>query len=174
MIELLTRRRSARIFEKRPLTPGEIDTLLTAALLAPSSRDLRPWEFIVVTNPASLKTLSMAKEHGSSFVNGAPCAIAVIADPERCDVWIEDASIASILIQLAAESMGLGSCWVQIRERFTKEGEPADAYVRRTLDIPDRYRVLSLIAVGHPARERKAHDVNKLPFHKIHRERYGG
>ena len=57
--------------------------------------------------------------HGASFLGDAALAIVVTADPLASDVWIEDASIASLMIQLQAEDMGLGSCWIQIRERYT-------------------------------------------------------
>ena len=51
-------------------------------------------------------------------------AVVVMADPLASDVWIEDASIASIMIQLQAE-IGVGSCWIQVRERFTATGMPS-------------------------------------------------
>ena len=83
-----------------------------------------------------LEKLSHCKAQASQFIADAPLAIVVTADPLVSDVWIEDASIASIIIQLQAEDMGLGSCWVQVRERFTASGMPSDEYVREVLDIP--------------------------------------
>ena len=67
-------------------------------------------------------------------------AIVVMADPLASDVWIEDAAIASIMIQLQAEDLGLGSCWVQVRERFTATGMPSDEFVHGILDIPCSFR----------------------------------
>ena len=71
------------------------------------------------------------------------------ADPLASDVWIEDAAIASIMIQLQAEDLGLGSCWIQVRERFTSTGMPSGEYVYTLLDIPLQLQVVSIIAVGH-------------------------
>jgi septum formation protein len=59
---------------------------------------------------------------GAAFLADAAMAVVVMADPLASDVWIEDASIASIMIQLQAEDLGLGSCWIQVRERFTATG----------------------------------------------------
>ena len=99
-------------------------------------------------------------------------AIVVLADPLASDVWIEDASIASILIQLQAEDLGLGSCWIQVRERYTATGMPADEYIHGVLDIPLQLQVLSIIAVGHKGMERKPFDESKLLWEKVHLNKY--
>ena len=112
--------------------------------------------------------------HGAQLIAGAPLAIVVLADPLLSDVWIEDASIASILIQLQAEDMGLGSCWVQVRERFTSSGMPADEFVREALDIPLQLQVLSIIAIGHKGMERKPFDEDHLQWEKVHINKFGG
>ena len=99
-------------------------------------------------------------------------AIVVTADPLASDVWIEDASIASIMIQLQAEDLGLGSCWVQVRERYTATGMPSDEFVRGVLDIP--LQVLSVIAIGHKGMERKPFNEDHLQWEKIHINKFGG
>lgn len=104
----------------------------------------------------------------------AALAVVVLADPLASDVWIEDASIASIYIQLQAEDLGLGSCWIQVRERFTSDDVPADEYVREVLDIPLQLQVLSIIAIGHKGMERKPFDEKHLQWEKIHINKYGG
>lgn len=104
----------------------------------------------------------------------AALAVVVLADPLASDVWIEDASIASIYIQLQAEDLGLGSCWIQVRERFTSDDVSADEYVREVLDIPLQLQVLSIIAIGHKGMERKPFDEKHLQWEKIHINKYGG
>ncbi|MDP4182955.1 MAG: nitroreductase family protein, partial [Bacillota bacterium] len=118
MIELLKSRRSIRKFQNKQIEKDKIDTILKSALLSPSSRGRRPWEFIAVTDKDILQKLSNCRQRSSSFLAGAPLGIVVIADHEACDVWTEDSSIAAIIIQLTAQSLGLGSCWIQVRERF--------------------------------------------------------
>lgn len=116
-MSLIQKRRSIRRFLAKQVEPEKMDLLAEAALRSPSSRGLRPWEFIFVTDRSLLEKLSRAKSYGSSHLKNAPLAIVVCADPAKCDVWIEDSSIASTFIQLAAESLGLGNCWIQIREK---------------------------------------------------------
>lgn len=121
-----------------------------------------------------LKALSVSKEHGASLLEGAAMAVVVIADTGKTDVWIEDCSIATIIMQLAAEDMGLGTCWVQIRRRSDAGGNSAEDNVRAILGIPSNYAVLSIVAVGHKAREAKPFDEEKMQWNKIHIGSFGG
>jgi len=173
VMSLIQKRRSIRKFLDKPIEAEKIDLLIEAALRAPSSRDLNPWEFVVVTNRELLAKLSKAKQHGSAFLKNAPLGICVCADPERCDVWVEDASIASIFIHLAAESLGLGSCWIQIRERMHDEKKSSRDYVSELLHIPAKMQVESIIAVGYPAEKLPPHEKEELLFEKAHRDTYG-
>jgi nitroreductase len=168
LYELLRSRRSIRKFQNRGVEKEKLDTILKCALLSPSSRAIRPWEFIAVTDPGVLKRLSGCKEYGSDFLAGAPLGIVVIADSNACDVWVEDASIASIFIQLSAQSLGLSSCWIQVRERFRPDGVKAEEYIKRTLEIPGKYSVECIVAIGYPGEEKKAYSDDELLYGKIH------
>jgi nitroreductase len=172
MLELLRKRRSVRRFKRIDVEPHKVSALLRAALLSPSSKSLNPWEFIVVTERAALAGLSKAKTHGSSFLEGAALGIVVIADETKSDVWIEDASIASIAIQLVCESLGLSSCWIQIRQRMHSKEVSSEQYVREYLGIPERFRVLSIIAVGYADEEKKPREESEVDLDKIHYHRY--
>ena len=174
MYQLLQHRRSCRKYQPTSVSAQDIDTLLHAALMSPSSKRSNPWQFIVIDDKNVLKELSHCKEHGASFLGDAALAIVVTADPLASDVWIEDASIASLMIQLQAEDMGLGSCWIQIRERYTATGMPSDEFVRAVLDIPLQLQVLSIVAVGHKGMERKPFDEEHLQWEKIHINKFGG
>ena len=162
-----------RKFTGEELTQDQVLTLLKAALMSPSSKRSNCWQFIVIDDKDTLEKLSFCKESGAAFVKDAAIAIAVTADPLASDVWIEDASIASIMIQLQAEDLGLGSCWVQIRERFTANGVPANEYIHELLDLPLQLQVLSLIAIGHKGMERKPFDESHLHWEKVHINQYG-
>jgi nitroreductase len=173
MLELLKSRRSIRKYEDKPLEKEQIDTLLKAALLSPSSKARRPWEFVAVTDKELLGKLSKARQQGSSrFLNEAALAIAIIADKEKCEIWIEDASIAATILQLTAHSMGLGSCWIQIRERMYDDIKTSEEYVKETLNIPDKYGVECIISVGYPAEEKKAYEDKELKYEKLHYNTY--
>jgi nitroreductase len=173
-LSLLQKRRSIRKFKPQPVEPEKVEQLIEAALRSPSSRGLSPWQFVVVDEPETLGRLARAKAHGSEFLAGAPLAVAVCADPQRCDVWVEDCAIAAILLQLAAESLGLGSCWAQIRQRPHGDGRSAEAYVREVLGLPESLVVECIVGIGYPARRLPGHPRESLPFDKVHRSRFGG
>lgn len=173
LIDLLRQRRSIRRFEGREVEEDKIDLLIETMLRAPSSRGLNPWEFVVVRDREMLKRLAQAKPHGASFIGKAPLAIVVCADPARCDVWIEDCSIASILLHLAAADLGLGSCWVQIRLRQHASGRPAQDYVAELLGLREGMVVESIVAIGYPAEGLPGHSRASLPDEKVSFERYG-
>lgn len=170
--ELLKSRRSIRKFENREVERAKIDVILKSALLAPSSRARRPWEFIAVTDREVLKKLSESREHGSGFLAGAPLGIVVAADPEACDVWVEDACIAATIIQLSAQSLGLSSCWIQVRERSHSEGAPAEAYIKGILGMPVKYSVECMIGIGYPGEEKHPYGDGELLYGKIHWNRF--
>ena len=168
MIELLQKRRSVRQFEDRAIDPGKIAMLKEAALRSPSSRNLEPWSFVFVDDKPLLTAMSKAKPHGAAFLKGAALGIVVCGDESVSDVWVEDCSIASILIQLAAQSLGLGSCWIQLRQRQHTDGVSSEAYVRSLLGIPDLLKVESVLAVGYPAEHPKPVERAALKDDRIH------
>lgn len=172
MYELLLNRRSIRKYKNKKVENEKLERILRCTLLSPSSRSLRPWEFIVVKDKNTIKELAKAKEHGSAFLENAPVAIVVIADSSKCDVWIEDTSIASIIMQLEAEKSGLGSCWIQIRKRKTANGEYSEEYVKKTLNVPANYHVESIIAIGYSDEAKESYKFEDLMFEKVHRDTY--
>jgi len=172
-LELMKTRRSMRKFTEKELTQDEVVSLLKAALMSPTSKRSNSWQFIAVDDKETLKKLSLCKEQAAAFIADAALAIVVTADPLASDVWIEDASIASIMIQMQAEDLGLGSCWIQVRERFTATGMASDDFVRGVLDIPLQLQVLSIIAIGHKGMERKPFNEDNLQWEKVHINKFG-
>lgn len=170
--ELITLRRSHRKFTDEPVSDEQMRTILRAGLMAPSSKGLHSYEFVTVTDPKKIGQLSRSKQMGAEFVAGATALIVVLGNPEVSDVWIEDASVASTMMLLQAEDLGLGACWVQIRERKDAEGRGAEDNVRRLLTVPEGLRVLSIIALGHKGMERKPQNEERLKWDKVHREEW--
>lgn len=170
--DLAKNRRSIRKYLDKTIEKEKIDQILQTSLMSPASKRTNGWEFIVVENKEMLEKLSECRPFGSKLVAGAPLAIVVVADPEKSDVWYEDASIAATFIQLQAEDLGLGSCWVQVHNREKNENQTAEDYVKTLLNIPENLRVLNMVAIGYKNEERKPYDEEKLQYEKIHWEKF--
>lgn len=172
MLDILRRRRSIRHYTGEALSPETIDHLKEAVLRSPSSRGLDPWEFIFVTDKALLAELATAKPHGAHFLRDAALGVVVLGDEDKADTWIEDCSIAAIIVHLTAQSLGLGSCWVQIRLREYQPGVTAEERVRRILNIPDHLRVEAIVSIGHPAKAGTPHPRQSLKDQRIKTNTY--
>jgi nitroreductase len=166
--QLLLRRRSIRKFTDELLTPDQTRTILEAALLSPTSKNSRSWEFIAVEDKEMLTRLSQCKPNTASLIAGAALAVVVLGNPLVSDAWIEDGSIAAINMQLQAEDLGVGSCWVQVRNRTYSDRLTAGEYINDLLGVPMPLEVLCVVAFGVKAKERPAADLALLPWEKVH------
>jgi len=172
MLELLYQRRSTRRFQDIPVEQEKVEQLIKGALLAPSSRSLNSQNFIVVDDKELLQSLSTSREHGSSFLKNAPLAIVVIGD-EASDVWVEDTVIAATFIQILVESIGLASCWVQIRKRMHDENTSSDEFVKQLLNIPSELNVECIIGLGYAEEKKAPHTDEKLKYDRVSVNTYG-
>lgn len=166
--DLLLKRRSVRKFTDENITKKELNQILKAGLLAPTSRNRKPCNFLVVSNKETLKELADVKEHGSKFLADANKAIVVIANTLVSDTWIEDSSIALSFMHLMAANIGVGSCWIQIHLRKSSEGEDSEKLVRDIVKIDDYFRVVGILALGIPDGDVKPHSLDELDKTGIH------
>ena len=166
--QLVKTRRSMRKFTDEMLSADDVATILKAALMAPSSKGKHAWHFVVVDDKDMLQALSACKTVGSDFLAGASLAVVVIGDPQESDVWIEDASVATTVMLYQAEDLGLGACWIQLRNRFDPEGTPSADIVRELLGIPAELEPLTIVALGHKGMERKPFNEERLLWEKVH------
>jgi len=167
MLDILRKRRSVRKYKAKAIEPEVIEQLKEAAIRSPTSRDFRPWRFLFISDNGKLEVLSGAKTSGSSFLKGASLGVVVCADEHESDVWIEDCAIASIILQLTGLSLGLGSCWIQIRKRMHSDAQTSEEYVRSVLDLPANMKVESIIAFGYPDEEKQPITKTELEYDKI-------
>lgn len=168
MIELLRKRRSIRRYQTREIPESIITELKESALRAPTSRNRKEWKFWFITNPEQLEQLSQAKSSGSAMIKNAPLAIVIGADESECDVWVEDCSIAAILLQLNAQDHDIGSVWVQIRKRQTANEQSSEERVKEILRVNDsNIRIASIIALGYPDEQKEPIPANELKWSAI-------
>ena len=170
LLELMINRRSVRKYSEIPVTDEQIKSITTAALLSPSGHSKYPCEFIVVKDRETLEKLSHCRVGVAKMLNNAPCAIVTIADKDKADTVIEDSSIAMMNMHLMASSLGLGSCWIQLRIRDAEDGRSSEDFVRDLLKIPDNYLCQAILSIGNLDKQPKPHDINKLNFDKIHND----
>lgn len=172
MLELVKKRRSIRRYSQEPIDRATLDAILKIALFAPASHGTKVVEFVVVENKETLDALARCKRIGAPSVRAAAAAVVVIVD-RRGELWIEDASVASAYLLLAAEAYGIGACWNHIRGR---QGEHASSEeeIRNLLGIPDRYAVLSIVAMGHKGEHKPAYSDADVSLRMIHHETFHG
>ena len=166
-IQLLRNRRSIRQFKQQSLPRATIDQLQEAVLRAPTSRGKNPWNFIFIEEQSLLEKMSRAKMHGSAFLARAALGVVVCADETVSDVWVEDCAIAAITLQYAAQELGLGSCWAQIRNRPHDNSNTAENYLKDLLEIEADFKVLCVIGIGLPDEKKVGLAQSDLSTEKI-------
>lgn len=170
--DLLVKRHSIRRYTDQAIDPEDVKTIMQAALLAPSSKSKRPWQFVIVENKDKLAALAACKPVAAQSIAAAQFAVVVCGNPAVSDMYLEDCSIAAEFMQLQAAALGIGSCWVQVRERFAADGEPAEDVVRAILDIPEDIVVECIMSFGYSAETRKPVDLDKLRWEQVHIEKW--
>ncbi len=167
LTDIMLKRRSTRKFTDEKVTRDELEKILQAALLAPTSRNRKSCNFMVVERKETLEELSQCKDHGAELINGAALAIVVLADTMITDTWSEDSSIALTFMHLMATELGLGSCWVQVHMR-KKDGVYAEEVVRDILKVDSHYRIAGILAIGHSDDIPQPHTLEDIDKSKIH------
>lgn len=144
-METIFSRTSIRTYQDRTVEPQKIELLLRAAMSAPSGKDQRPWEFVVVNERPILDSLAAALPYAKMLAQ-APCAVIVCGSPARSSYWYLDCSAAAENILLAAHSLGLGGVWTAAYPY----AERMEA-VRSNLALPEGILPLCVIPIGYPA-----------------------
>ena len=170
--ELIKTRRSIRQFTEEKLIADEVEIILRAALMAPTSRNCRAWKFVLVEDKEMLGKLALSKTTGAAFLEHCALAIVVLNNPTQSAAPVEDASIAAAYIQLQAEDLELGSCWCHISGRETPDGQNSEQYIRDLLDIPFQYGVTCIIGIGNKKRFEKPREEEHLLWENVYIERF--
>ena len=172
LLDLMLHRRSVRQYLPGQIPEEDLLKILQAGLLSPSSRAVRPWELIVVRNRETLTALSGCRVTEVKMLREGACAIAVVADATKLDVWVEDCAIVMSHMHLMADSLGYGSCWVQCRLREAADGRSTEEYVRDILRFPETHRLEAILALGvidtHPG----PYTLDQVRMDKVHSETF--
>ena len=151
---------------------AELEAVLRSALMSPTSKGRKEWQFVAIDDKATIDKLADCKEHGSHFIRHAPVVVTVCGRPAADDCWIEDCAIAAVTMQYQAEELGLATCWVQVRGRSLGDGTPSEQVVGGILGLPADVTPLCLIAIGHREATCEPHNEDDLRWENIHINQY--
>ena len=149
-IENIMTRTSVRKFKNQPVETEKIETMLRAAMAAPTAVNKQPWHFIVVTDKQVLAKLAGEGGRGNMLRN-APLAIVVCGDMQKAlsgkgqEYWIQDTSAATENLLLAAHALGLGAVWTgqwPMDDRYT--------HTMNVLGMPESVKPLCTVIIGYP------------------------
>ena len=90
-------------------------------------------------------------------------------DEDKTDVWIEDCSNVILTMHYMASSLGLGSCWIQGRNRVSSTEDSTEDYIRNIFHFPKNLRLEALLSIGHIDQTLPAKDVTEELLNKVHR-----
>lgn len=164
-MDFLTRR-SIRKYQDRKVEKEVIEQLMKTAVVSPSGRNGRPYEFVVVDDKEIIKKLAHSKESGAQFAENAPLMIVTLY--HEYPTGEDDACIASTIIQLKAHELGLGSCWLQTKGKIGTNGKTCHENIREILNLPKDIYISNMISLGYPAEERPAYTEKDMDMAKVH------
>jgi nitroreductase len=171
MLDIIRNRRSVRAYIDKEIPAGVLDEILKAAMFAPTAKNNRPWEFVVITDVETKQALSGATPY-AGFAKNAPVVIALCYDTAKGSRFHEDCAICAENIYLEATNQGIGACYIQIAEGTAADVGDPEPFVKQLLGIPGTIRVLCLMPLGYPARMSEPHKDQEFDRARIHYERY--
>ncbi len=151
--DIVAKRRSVRKFSDEMPSDELIQSVIDAALAAPTSRNSHSTHLYIVRDRETIERLSTMRDYGSAFIAKAPVVVLVAGDTSKSDLWSINCAIAATTMQLACVDCGLSSCWVHVENRPQKQAEPdganAMAHIRKVIDLPQDHEIMCAIAMGH-------------------------
>lgn len=166
-LETILTRRSCRVYDGRPVSDELINTILRAGMYAPSARNRKPWEFLVVKDSNIKKAASETGPYWG-MLDEAAFGILVMANLDLCtgsEMYVQDCSAATENMLLAANAMGLGGVWLGLYPHEDRVGS-----VRKIFSLPENIMPISMISIGYPAEKKEPH--KGFYEDKVHYDKY--
>lgn len=173
LLDIMLNRRSVRTYKEGKISDEDLNKILTAGLSVPTGRNNRPFEFVLVREKSTLEKLMDCRAGGSKALMTADTAIIVLADEKLSATWIEDTALNLGFMHLMASDLGLGSCWLQLRDLPSNIANvSAESLVRGIIDSPMDIRIEGLLTIGLIDTPPTPHTTDDLNFSKIHIEKW--
>lgn len=161
VLESIMNRKSVRLYTSDPVSRDQLETLVKAAMAAPSAVNKQPWAFVVIDDRAKLDALAGLLPYAKMAAK-ASAAIVVCGDLSKAyhglddEYWIQDCSAATENLLLAVEAMGLGAVWTAVYPE-----EDRIRIVRKELALPEQIIPLNFIPIGYPSHSDASKDKYK-------------
>ena len=160
VLEAIRKRYSCRTYQDKAIEQEKLNTILEAARLAPSAKNMQDWRFVVVTDKEKKHKLAEAANNQKFIENAGAIIVAcsICTEIMRCGqpVGPIDVAIALEHIALQAAQLGLATCWI---------GSFYPDKVRPIVGIPQGIEIVELMLVGYPADKPK--EPKREPMEKI-------
>ena len=155
-------RRSIRKYSDKEISNIDLKMILKAGMNAPTARNLKPFEFIIIKEKGILEKLSITKKN-SYFVKDSNTTIIIIGN-ELSEFWQQDLGAVTQNILLEATYLNIGSCWIGIAPN-----DECENYIKNLLNVPKNKRVFCMVSLGYPAETKEPngfYDENKIHYNR--------
>ncbi|MDE6240757.1 MAG: nitroreductase family protein [Muribaculaceae bacterium] len=152
-LDCIMTRTSVRSYSDKEISRETVETILRAAMAAPSAMNKQPWHFFVIRGEQLRDTIADTLEYGRQSLRNAKMAVVVAGDRSRffedveaVDYWLEDCSAAAENLLLAAHALGLGAVWCGV---YPIPGRIAQ--LRKATGLSGEFVPMCIIPLGYPA-----------------------
>ena len=172
VLDLFRNRRSYRKYSEKPIDEAVLKQIIEVGLTSPTGDNFKTIEMILIKEKAMLNELANMRKSGTKMLSNAGAAILVLVNTKKTDLWIEDGAVSASYMHLAADALGIGSCWIQVRARDTVDGKEFEKELKKKLDIPEFMKPLCILSLGNVTCRLPAHSTENINWDKIHFEKY--
>lgn len=172
VVDLFRTRRSYRNYSEKPIDDAVLKQIMEVGLMSPTGDNLKPVELILIKDKDMLNEIANMRKYGTKMLSHAGAAIIVLVNTQKTDLWIEDGAISASYMHLAADALGIGSCWIQVRARDAADGSEFEEKLKEKLDIPECMKPLCILSLGNVDHQLPAHSIEDINWDKIHSEKY--
>jgi nitroreductase len=168
-LEFIFERRSIRVYVPGEVSEEQVQTLLAAAMAAPSAAATYPWRFVVIRDRKTLSRIADALPHGQ-MLGTAAVGIVVCGDLEaahdhQLSYLLQDCAAAIENLLLCVHILGLGACWLGVHPRAERiKG------LREILALPATVMPIACVSIGHPGESKEPHATYQSEY--VHMERW--
>jgi len=151
LLEAIFTRRSIRKYSGEEVTRDEIQTILKAAMFAPSANNQQPWQFLIIDDKDIMDKIIQIHPY-AKMLSGASYAVLICGD-ESLELskgyWAVDCAAATQNLLLAAHGIGLGAVWLGVHPR-----EERKSGIKKLFNLPDHIQPFALVSIGKPGEEK--------------------